>query len=119
MTSTSLNRIVELKRHIAALEAELAPLVQLVKDVYADDILEVGDDAIVLYTQHRLSPAKFAKQYPQNKAPQLYKLAPDTKKIHAALTEDQFEAVSNPVRALKVQTLAEALADKENFSEEG
>lgn len=119
MAENKLQKIVRLKKEIAALEEELAPLVEHVKGVYADDILEVGEDAIVLYTQHRLAPAKFAKVYPQNKAPQLYKLAPDTTKIRKALTPDQFEAVSSPVRALKVQTLADALADKEKFSEEG
>lgn len=120
MTETLEQQIVRLKREIEEREGAIKALVEQCKSEYkSDGIIEVGDDAIVLYTQHRLAPAKFEKAYPIAENKNLYKEAPDTTAIRKKLTDEEFKAVASPVRALVVKTLADARADEEKFKKEG
>lgn len=79
--------------------------------------LDGGTFAFVLYSQHRINDAKFNAKYPQNKHADMYKVAPDTTKIRKALNEKQIIAVSTPVRALRITTLAEAEEAEKKFSQ--
>jgi len=115
--ATIAEKIIELKATIAEAEEELKVLTDGFKfDNPEDGIIPVGDNAIVLYSQSRFAPAKAIKAYPVEKFEYMYKLTPDAAEFKLELTEQELAAVSTPVRALKVQKLAEALADKEKFS---
>lgn len=111
-------QIIEAKAEADAAKKKYDALVVKAKKNHKEDgIVPVGDMALVLYTQHRLSTEKFVENYDPSVYSWLYKMVPDTEAVRAELSEEEFTEVSSPVRALTVKTLDKALADKEEFGE--
>jgi len=112
-------QIIEAKADADSAKKKYDALVAKAKKIHDDGIVPVGDMALVIYTQHRLSTEKFVAQYDPAVYSWLYKQVPDSEAVRAELSDEEFEEVSGPVRALTVKTLAKAQADLEEFGEKG
>lgn len=108
-------QIILAKADADAAKKKYDALVLKAKKNHEDGIVPVGDMALVIYTQRRLSTETFIENYEPEVYSWLYKMVPDTEAVRKELNEEEFLEVSSPVRALTVKTLDKALADEEEF----
>lgn len=110
--------LVAAKKEADAAKKKYDALVLKAKKNHEDGIVPVGDMALVLFSQERLSTEKFEAQYPYTTYSQMYKMVPDTEAVRNELSGKEFTAVANSIRVLTVKTLAKAQEDEESFKKD-